>query len=85
LTEVKRIIMTVIEKQPELMNTPAPVVTFSGFGDSALNLHIGAWCKTEIYHSVRYEFATAILAAFAEHGISIPFPIRSIAKYQPNA
>lgn len=82
LTEVKRIIVAVIEKQPELLNTPAPVVTFSGFGDSALNLHIGAWCRTEVYHSVRYEFATALLAAFAEHGINIPFPIRAVTRYR---
>ena len=84
LADVKRIILAVIEQQSELMNTPAPVVTFSGFGESSLDLHIGAWCRTEVYHKVRYEFATALLAAFAEHGISIPFPIRSITKYQPN-
>lgn len=82
LMKVKRIIMTVIEKQPELMDTPAPVVTFSGFGDSALNLHIGAWCKTEVYHAVRYEFATAILEAFGEHGINIPFPIQAVTRYR---
>ncbi len=83
LTEVKEVIMRVITERPQLMSEPAPTVTFSGFGDSSLNLHIGAWCKTEVYHAVRYEFATALLAAFAERGINIPFPIRAITKYQP--
>lgn len=82
LTRVKEIIMKVIEERPLLMTDPAPIVTFSGFGDSALNLHIGAWCKTGVYHSVRYEFATALLEAFAANNINIPFPIRAITKYR---
>lgn len=81
LAEVREIIMNVIANQPLLMDEPSPTVTFGNFGDSALNLHIGAWCKTEHYHAVRYEFATAILAAFAEKNISIPFPIRAVTRY----
>lgn len=83
LTEVKEIIMSVITERPQLMSEPAPTVTFSGFGDSSLNLHIGAWCKTDVYQAVRYEFATALLAAFAKRGINIPFPVRAVTKYQP--
>lgn len=81
LTEVKKVIMSVITERPELMNEPAPTVTFTGFGDSSLNLHIGAWCKTDVYHAVRYEFATALLEAFAANNINIPFPIRAITRY----
>ncbi len=81
LKMVKEVIMSVITKRPELMNTPAPTVTFSNFGDSSLNLHIGAWCKTAEYHSVRYTFATELLAAFNENGINIPFPIRAVTQY----
>ena len=61
-----------------LLSDPAPVVQFNGFGDSSLNLHIGAWCKTADYHTARYAFAGALLKAFAEEGISIPFPIRDV-------
>ncbi len=82
LAEVKTVINNVIAAQPLLLDTPAPSVVFGGFGDSSLDLHIGAWCKTEHYHTVRYDFATALLAAFAEKGISIPFPIRAVTQYK---
>ena len=57
---------------------PAPAVHFTGFGDSSLNLHIGAWCKTEDYHQARFAFGKAILTAFARENINIPFPIRTV-------
>ena len=76
--KVERVIRRVMQEHPMLLNEPAPVVQFSGFGDSSLNLHIGAWCKTGDYHTVRYAFAGALLKAFAGEGISIPFPIRDV-------
>ena len=78
LTKVKEVILGVIAQEPELMDTPPPVVIFKGFGDSSLDLHIGAWCKTEVYHGLRYRFATALLAAFKKEGINIPFPVRTL-------
>lgn len=80
LTKVKEVILDVIKQEPELLDTPAPTVMFSGFGDSSLNLHIGAWCKTEVYHGLRYRLATAILERFNKEGINIPFPVRTIVK-----
>ncbi|MBQ9096713.1 MAG: mechanosensitive ion channel family protein, partial [Akkermansia sp.] len=80
LTKVKDVILDVIKQEPELLDTPAPTVMFSGFGDSSLNLHIGAWCKTEVYHGLRYRLATAILERFNKEGINIPFPVRTIVK-----
>ncbi len=82
LTKVKEVILDVIKQEPELMDSPAPAVIFSGFGDSSLNLHIGAWCKTEVYHGLRYRFATALLERFAKEGINIPFPVRTVIKQQ---
>ena len=76
--KVERVIRRVMQEHPMLLNEPTPVVQFSGFGDSSLNLHIGAWCRTADYHTVRYAFAGALLKAFAGEGISIPFPIRDV-------
>lgn len=53
-------------------------VTFSGFGDSSLNLHVGAWCATRDYAEVRLALAQAIADTFVEQGIEIPFPTRSV-------
>ena len=82
LSKVKEVILDVIKQESELMDDPAPVVMFTGFGDSSLNLRIGAWCKTEVYHGLRYRFATALLERFAKEGINIPFPIRTVLQQQ---
>lgn len=80
LAHVQQIIERVVAEQPGLFvdDKHGTTVLFSGFGDSSLNLHIGAWCQTQEYHTVRYAFATALLNAFAEANISIPFPIRDV-------
>ncbi len=78
LKQVRECILRVVQEQPLLVPTPAPVVLFSGFGDSSLNLHIGAWCRTADYHEARFHFAHALLTAFAKEGISIPFPVRQV-------
>lgn len=80
LEHVRQVILKVIEEQPLLATDPTPAVQFVGFGDSSLNLHIGAWCKTADYHQARFAFGKAILDAFAAENINIPFPIRTILK-----
>ena len=80
LEHVRQVLLKVIEEQPLLATDPAPAVLFTGFGDSSLNLHIGAWCRTEDYHKARFAFGKAILDAFAAEKINIPFPIRTVIK-----
>ncbi len=78
LKQVRECILRVVEAQPMLVETPAPVVLFSGFGDSSLDLHIGAWTTTRDYHEARFHFAYALLDAFDKEGIDIPFPVRQV-------
>ena len=80
LNRVRQIIEHVVAEQPGLFTDDkhSTTVQFTNFGDFSLNLHIGAWCHTNEYHAVRYALATALLHAFAEAGISIPFPIRDV-------
>lgn len=82
LEQVRQVLLEVIEKQELLLNNPAPVVQFLGYGDSSLNLRVGAYCSTPTYHAARYEFAKGIMKAFGEAGISIPFPIRDVRMKQ---
>lgn len=85
LQQVRQVILQVVQDQPGLSTDPAPVVLFTGFGESSLDLHIGAWCKTEDYHSVRFLFAKELLDAFRREGINIPFPTRSLLTTPPEA
>ncbi len=83
LQQVRACILRVVETHPLLLPAPAPVVLFSAFGESSLDLHVGAWCRTEDYHKARFDFAHALLAAFAKEGINIPFPTRQLLSPQP--
>jgi len=78
LEQVRGIILDVIAAEPGFLDTPEPVVQFKSFADSSIVLHVGAWCKTETYHTVRYRFANNLLKAFQTKGINIPFPTVSL-------
>ena len=78
LNQVREVILRLVEEEPNLSTDPAPVVLFTGFGESSLDLHIGAWCKTSDYHAVRFKFANNLLNEFRRVGINIPFPTRKI-------
>ena len=78
LTHVREVINGIILRDPDLLDTPVPTIMFSSFGDSSVNLHIGAWCKTEVYHGLRYRLATTLLEEFRKEGINIPFPVRTV-------
>ncbi len=78
IKKVREIIMEVVENQPLLADSPSPIVMFDSFGDSSLDLTVGAWCKTQDYHAARMAFASDILSAFERESIEIPFPIRSL-------
>ncbi|MBQ8515946.1 MAG: mechanosensitive ion channel family protein [Akkermansia sp.] len=84
LEHVREVILRLVEAEPQLATNPAPVILFTGFGDSSLDLHIGAWCKTGDYHSVRFKFANNLLNEFRREGINIPFPTRTVFSCQQN-
>lgn len=48
------------------------------FGDSAINIAIRAWAKTENFHQIRFAANQAIKDALSEANISIPFPQREV-------
>ena len=82
LNQVREVILRLVEEEPKLATDPAPVVLFTGFGESSLDLHIGAWCKTSDYHAVRFKFANNLINEFRRVGINIPFPTRSLVSCQ---
>lgn len=78
LEQVRSVILDVVAEQPLLKKKPEPVIQFVGYGDSSLDLKVGAYCSAKEYHAARYAFAWGIMQAFGKAGISIPFPIRDV-------
>ena len=79
MEKAKRVMKEASLAVEEVLNDPEPKVYFTGFGDSALNLLLIFWVES---YSIR--FATEdkvnmeVNRRFAEAGIEIPFPIRTI-------
>ncbi|MCH5285070.1 MAG: mechanosensitive ion channel family protein [Akkermansiaceae bacterium] len=82
ISRVQEVVDRVVQRLDLLPDAPAPVVQFIGFGDSSLDVRIGVWCAALDYHHTRYVFAKALMDAFHEAGISIPFPIRDVRMTQ---
>lgn len=80
-TETARKIVTeAIQSVPGFVAEPAPMVGFSNFGDSALELNTYFWIDTSKTNPIAAKDSafTLIKAALDKEGIDIPFPIRTV-------
>jgi small-conductance mechanosensitive channel len=72
---VREILLGVARDHPAVLSNPAPFVFFEGFGDSALNFILFVYLSNvNQSFSVRTEQRIAILKAFRQHGVEIPYP-----------
>ena len=79
LDKVKIALLEAARSVKEVLSDPAPIVHFSGFGDSALNLQIRVWIDEPRNHTViGSKINFAIDEAFRKYNIEIPFPQRDI-------
>lgn len=80
IPRVREALLEVATAHPGVLTDPPPMVFFSGFGDSALNLELAVWTRamTQAPHRFRSELNFAIDDAFRRHGIQIPFPQRDL-------
>ena len=69
----------VANEHPKILEDPAPLITFEGFGDNALNLVLRCYLETlEFRLAVITELHQTIDDKFREAGIGIAFPQRDI-------
>jgi small-conductance mechanosensitive channel len=71
---VMDVLRGVADQHPCVLDEPAPLVVFTGFGDSSLNFLLGTWGAKEDYLTVKNEIPLRIKEAFDREGIEIPFP-----------
>lgn len=66
-------------ENPRVLENPAPLIYFMGFGDSSLDFQVRVWIGDIDYMNiVRSELNQAIDGKFRERGIEIPFPQRDL-------
>ena len=77
--QVRAILERVVREHPDIMDDPAPLINFESFGDSSLNFAVRFYLATlDRRVGVTHEVNTAIIKAFREANISIPFPQRDV-------
>ena len=79
--EVARtLVLEALQKVPGFITEPAPLVGFTNFGDSALELNTLFWIdttKTNLF-AAKDDAFSLIKTALDKNGIDIPFPIRTV-------
>jgi len=82
----RRIVLESIKNVPGFMAEPGPMVGFSNFGDSALELNTYFWIDTSKTNPIAAKDAafSLIKDALDKQGIDIPFPIRTVYMHSQN-
>lgn len=70
----RRAILDLLEADPRVMKSPAPVVWVAALADSSVNLSARAWVKNSDFWDVFFEYNEKIYKTLPEKGIGFPFP-----------
>lgn len=72
--KAKSIIMDEIKKHECIINEPEkPLVRVLSYGDSAVNIVVRSWTKTEDYWTVYFDLTESVRKALESNAISMPF------------
>ncbi|QIO04642.1 mechanosensitive ion channel family protein [Acinetobacter shaoyimingii] len=84
--EAKSIILKIMDNDPTILSQPGFMVNVNALADFSINLNVRWWVDTT-------ETTTAasissvqeqVIQAFAEHNISIPYPVQEVKVYRGN-
>ncbi|MFU8813633.1 MAG: mechanosensitive ion channel family protein [Balneolaceae bacterium] len=82
--KAREALLAMLKKDERILADPEPVVVFTNFGDSSLDLSVRAFCKTENYWPVFWDNMERIKTTLDESGITIPFPQRDVHFFDQN-
>ena len=73
----------VLNRNPRVLQDPAPVVRVSMLADSSISIVVKPWVNVPDYGIAGGEINKAIVEEFRARGISIPFPQREVRLLNP--
>lgn len=78
--KVQELLLELARANADVLESPAPEVQLSGFGDSSVDFVLLVWTRSLVArpNRLRSDLYFAIWDSFAAHGISIPFPQRDV-------
>ena len=79
INKVKEVLIECAKGHNQVGKSPEPIVQFMDFADSQLTFRL-LFFSTSVFaiQNVKSDLRFSIIAAFKEHGISIPFPQRDL-------
>lgn len=69
----KKVLSEIISADERVLKSPEPLVAVSGHKDSAIELTLRVWCKTESYWNLYFYLQEQVKLEFDKAGINIPF------------
>jgi small conductance mechanosensitive channel len=78
LQQVKQVLTTLLAENPDILKEPAPFIGVSDLGDSSVNMAIRVWVHSANLRQVRFGVPEQIKRAFDQHGITLPYPQRTV-------
>lgn len=78
LNKVREILLETARRNPLCLMEPEPILVFSGFGTSSIDILLGVWAAKTDWLSLKNSIFEEIKKAFDENGIEIPFPHLSL-------
>jgi len=82
IPKAREIILDIVKNDERVLKDPEPMVVFTNFGDSSLDLSVRAWVNTPDYWPLYWDTMEKIKQHFDENQITIPFPQRDVHLYQ---
>ena len=80
LENAAKICMKAVKETKGILIEPAPAVIIDNFGDNGIELKVRGWVESRSgWIKIRSDMVLKIKEEFDKHGITIPWPIRTIA------
>ena len=78
LKKVRDILKKIANENPLCLDEPEPVIIFTDFGSSSINIQFGVWFEKSNFVKVKNSIFLTIKETFDKEGIEIPFPHTSL-------
>ncbi len=78
LVRVMSALKSIVKRNPFCLDEPEPLITFTDFGESGINILLGVWFEKANFIQVKNSLFIEIKSTFDAEGIEIPFPHLSI-------
>ncbi len=82
IKEAKKILLEVMDRDPNVLKNPAPTVNVTELADSAVNLAVRPWTKPVKYWDVYFDTLEECKIALDKANIEIPFPQRDVHVFE---